>query len=159
MTAGGEVIVLGPGETGRPVDRTSGAAIKVGAAETGGAYMLRVAEAVPPGRWVPPHVHHLADEAWYVLAGVLTFRVGGRAIEAPPGAFVLVPRGTAHSFGNDGPGPAAYVQVFSPAGMEGYFEERALMQQEGPPGAGADFAGLDPAAHAALAKKYHMEFV
>ena len=43
--------------------------------------------------------------------------------------------------------------------MEGYFEERLELAQAKPSPANADDAGLDSAAHAALAKKYHMEFI
>jgi mannose-6-phosphate isomerase-like protein (cupin superfamily) len=37
---------------------------------------------MPPGRWVAAHIHHWEEEAWYVLSGALTFRIGGQAIAA-----------------------------------------------------------------------------
>jgi hypothetical protein len=40
--------------------------------------------------------------------------------------------------------------------MEGYFVERSDLAQAGQ---GGDYAGLDPEVHAALARRYHMEFV
>ena len=48
------------------------------------------------------HVHHEDDEAWYVIEGALGFRLGERTVHAPAGSAVLAPRGTPHSFWNDG---------------------------------------------------------
>jgi mannose-6-phosphate isomerase-like protein (cupin superfamily) len=153
--ASGEAVILRPGETRGRLDH----ALKVGAAETGGAYALRAGAPMSPGRWVAEHIHHREEEAWYVLSGALTFRIGGQTVEAPAGTFVLVPRGIVHSFGNAGTSPATYLELFSPAGMEGYFEERFGLEQATPRAANADYAGLDPAVHGALAQKYGMEFV
>ncbi|HEX5252170.1 MAG TPA: cupin domain-containing protein [Gaiellales bacterium] len=60
------------------------------------------------------HVHHADDEAWYVLEGTLGFRVGDELVEAGPGAAVLVPRGTPHTFWNARPEPARYLLVMTP---------------------------------------------
>ncbi len=49
----------GSGQHSRRLDP----AIKVGDAETGGVYALRAADTMPPGRSVPPHIHHREDEA------------------------------------------------------------------------------------------------
>ena len=154
MTRLEEALILQPGQSRGRIDR----ALKVGAAETGGGFALRVNAAVPPGRWIDDHRHLEEEEAWFVLDGVLTFRLDGRLIDAPQGTFILVPRGTTHGFGNLGSESAAFLQVFCPAGMEEYFEERAALAEATPTGE-SDFAGLPRAAHIALAAKYHMEFV
>jgi mannose-6-phosphate isomerase-like protein (cupin superfamily) len=114
---------------------------------------------MPPGYTVPEHIHHCEEEAWYVLTGVLTFRIAGKTVEARPDTFVLVPRETVHGFGNAGKEPASFLVLFSPAGMEGYFEERSVLMQATAQGRPADYAGLDPAVHAELARKYHMDFL
>jgi mannose-6-phosphate isomerase-like protein (cupin superfamily) len=62
----------------------------------------------------PLHVHHDDDEAWYVLEGRLGFRRGEEVVVASAGVAVLVPRGTAHTFWNAGPGEARYVVVMTP---------------------------------------------
>jgi len=62
----------------------------------------------------PLHVHHGDDEAWYVLAGALGFRVGEREVEARAGSGVFAPRGVAHTYWNAGPGPARYLLVMTP---------------------------------------------
>jgi mannose-6-phosphate isomerase-like protein (cupin superfamily) len=73
-------------------------------------------EGGPPGppRYIAPlHVHHCDDEAWYVLEGTLCVRVGEEVVEARAGAGVFVPRGTAHTFWNPGPGPTRYLLIMT----------------------------------------------
>jgi mannose-6-phosphate isomerase-like protein (cupin superfamily) len=67
----------------------------------------------PPRYIAPLHLHHRDDEAWYVLEGTLRVRVGVQVVEAQPGAAVFVPRGTAHTYWNPGPGPLRYLLVMS----------------------------------------------
>src|SRR5438045_9381912 len=70
-------------------------------AQSGGAcFIFEVM--VPPGGGPPPHIHGCEDESFYVLEGTLTVQAGGRTYQASPGDFVHLPRGTAHSFRNDG---------------------------------------------------------
>jgi uncharacterized RmlC-like cupin family protein len=52
-------------------------------------------------------------------------RVGTRKIVAPAGSFVVVPRGVVHQPSNPGAEPTRVLLVFSPAGMDGFFEEAA----------------------------------
>jgi mannose-6-phosphate isomerase-like protein (cupin superfamily) len=59
----------------------------------------------------PLHVHHADDEAWHVVSGALRFRFTDREVIAAAGASVLVPAGTAHTFGNAGPGPSRYIII------------------------------------------------
>jgi mannose-6-phosphate isomerase-like protein (cupin superfamily) len=71
----------------------------------------------PPGppRFIAPlHLHHNDDEAWYVLEGLLCVRVGDKDVEAQAGSAVFVPRGTAHTYWNPGPGPLRYLLVMTP---------------------------------------------
>ena len=86
--------------------------------------------------WIAPlHVHHADDEAWYVLEGVLQFRVGDERFEAGPGSAVLVPKGTPHAYGNARRGQfARYLLVMTP-------KIRALIQALHEPGA-ADYAAI-----------------
>lgn len=62
----------------------------------------------------PLHVHHLDDEAWYVLEGTLGFRVGDEEFEAPAGSAVHVLRGQAHTYWNPSARPARYVIIMTP---------------------------------------------
>jgi mannose-6-phosphate isomerase-like protein (cupin superfamily) len=70
----------------------------------------------PPGppRWIAPlHLHRNDDEAWYVLEGRLCVRVGTNVVEASAGASVFVPRGTAHTYWNPGPGMVRYLLIMT----------------------------------------------
>lgn len=49
--------------------------------------------------------------------------VGGRRISAPAGSFVVIPRGVVHQPSNPGTEPTRVLLIFSPAGMEHFFEE------------------------------------
>jgi quercetin dioxygenase-like cupin family protein len=70
----------------------------------------------------PPHIHTREDEAYYLLEGELTFRVGGQTIEARPGDFVWLPRGIEHSFELKTAQARALV-LFTPAGIEEAFKQ------------------------------------
>ena len=65
----------------------------------------------------PLHVHHADDEAWHVVSGALRFRFADRQVIAPAGTSVLVPAGTAHTFGNAGPGPSRFL-IILPARLD-----------------------------------------
>ena len=70
--------------------------------------------ATDPPRYIAPlHIHHRDDEAWYVLAGALRFRLGDETVEAPAGGAVLAPRGTVHTYWNPRPEPARYLLVMT----------------------------------------------
>lgn len=76
----------------------------------------------PKGAEPPPHTHTREDEAYYILEGELTFRVGGQTIEAGPGDYVWLPRGVEHSFEIKTEQGRALV-LFTPAGLEEAFKQ------------------------------------
>src|SRR5438270_2169374 len=86
--------------------------------------------------WIAPlHVHHADDEAWYVLEGVLRFRIGDGVFEAGPHSAVLAPKGTPHAYGNARRGQRArYLLVMTP-------KIRALVQALHEPEA-TDYAAI-----------------
>jgi len=75
---------------------------------------------IAPGRELDAHVHADEDDAFYILAGEMTFFFGDEDEEAiaPPGTFVLVPPGVRHGFRNPGPGPVRMLNVHAPAGFD-----------------------------------------
>jgi uncharacterized cupin superfamily protein len=80
----------------------------------------------PPGGGPPPHIHHFEEESFYLLQGTLTIQAAGRTYQASPGDFIHIPRGTVHSFRNDGTVDAKMLVTISPAGPAGiqkFFEE------------------------------------
>jgi mannose-6-phosphate isomerase-like protein (cupin superfamily) len=68
----------------------------------------------PPRYIAPLHVHHEDDEAWYVVEGALTVRIGEHDVEVPAGGAALVPRGTSHTYWNPNPAPTRYVLIMTP---------------------------------------------
>jgi mannose-6-phosphate isomerase-like protein (cupin superfamily) len=90
--------------------------------QTGGEYAVFEA-IVPPGEGPPPHLHVNDDEMFYVATGAITLVVEGREIESGVGSFALVPRGTVHTFRNDGAEAARLVIMIRPAGLDRFFQE------------------------------------
>jgi mannose-6-phosphate isomerase-like protein (cupin superfamily) len=119
-------IFVGPAD-GKDLTNPIGGAmvVKVRDSDTAGAYSVHD-NTIPPGSPGPrPHLHRRHEEAFYVLEGELTVRVGPRKIAAPAGSFVEVPSGVAHRPSNPGTDPTRVLLVFSPAGMDRFFEEAA----------------------------------
>ncbi len=99
--------------------------VKVRDEDTAGAYSIHD-NTIPAGSPGPrPHIHRDHEEAFYVLEGELTVRVGTRTLTAPAGSFVVVPRGVVHQPSNPGAQPTRVLLTFSPAGMDRFFEEAA----------------------------------
>jgi mannose-6-phosphate isomerase-like protein (cupin superfamily) len=107
-------------------------AFKAVAAQTGGDFSL-MERTVPPGaRMPPPHRHVNCSEAFFVLAGTITFRLGEAELSGGAGDFLLVPRGVGHTFGNTGTEPARLLVLHAPA-MDAYFEELHRLWAAGEP--------------------------
>lgn len=53
---------------------------------------------VPRDYAVPQHIHHVEDEAWYVLEGDVTFYCGDEMFKAGPGSWVFLPKEVPHAF-------------------------------------------------------------
>lgn len=119
-------VFVGPGDGEALANPIGGRmVVKVRDGDTAGAYSVHD-NTIPPGSPGPrPHVHLEHEEAFYVLEGELTVRVGPRKITAPAGSFVVVPRGVVHQPSNPGDLPTRVLLVFSPAGMDHFFEEAA----------------------------------
>lgn len=95
---------------------------KVSGEDTGGAYSL-TDSIVPPQGGSPPHIHHREDEAFWVLEGELEVLVDKNKFKAGAGAFIHLPKGILHSYQNVGTGPARFLTLMVPAGLEKFFEE------------------------------------
>jgi quercetin dioxygenase-like cupin family protein len=145
-------IVLAPAE-GRVIPGPEGLTLKATAEMTGGSIGL-LESTSQPGFGPPRHIHHAADELFYVLDGHFEFLIGERVVEAEAGSFVFVPRGTVHAPKIVGPEPGRALIAFIPGGAEASFEEFAVLaaESQGPP----DLAG---ARARAIASRYESEFV
>ena len=89
--------------------------------QTKGHYAMAEIVSTPEG-FVPLHVHHREDEAFFVLEGEVTFTIGDRTIDAGPGDFAFGPRDVPHRYTVRTPS-ARMLMVFSPAGFEGFIRE------------------------------------
>jgi quercetin dioxygenase-like cupin family protein len=78
---------------------------------------------LPPGVMIPPHTHSREDECSLVLEGDLTCEVGGEIGLAPAGSYVLKPRGIYHAFCNAGTERVWIMDVHTPGGFEGFYDE------------------------------------
>jgi mannose-6-phosphate isomerase-like protein (cupin superfamily) len=135
--------------------RGSVMAFKAVAAQTGGDFSLMERTVPPPGAAGPgrrplPHRHVNCSEAFWVLDGTVTFVFDGVEQRGGPDDFLLVPRGAAHTFGNDGDVPARLLVLHAPA-MDAYFTElEALWSRPQPPAPDEERAlmarfGMEPA--------------
>jgi mannose-6-phosphate isomerase-like protein (cupin superfamily) len=139
--------VVGPGEGERRYSaRGSVMFFKALAEQDGGDFSLMERTLPPAGRRPPPHRHTNCSEAYFVLDGLVSVIVEGEERIVGPEGFVLIPRGTAHTFGNAGEDEARLLVIHAPA-MDAYFaglhepwnrdqppspdEERAVMARFG----------------------------
>ena len=140
--------VLAPGE-GRSISLGNFAmSVKATSEATGGAFSLLEA-AEPAGFGPPMHIHHDVAEAFYVLDGLYRIFVEDREYACPKGSFIFIPAGLRHGF-RVGDAPSRKLNLYSPAGMVGYFDElsAAIAGDE------ADDDRLD-----SISRRYGMEVV
>jgi len=90
---------------------------------TNGAFGLIEHLLIPPGFASPYHIHHLEDEAFYVLEGEVAFVCDGKWFKAGPGAYVFGPREIPHGFKIEGTAPVRMLILCAPAGFEHFILE------------------------------------
>ena len=151
-----------PADGGRPVTDaivrppddgtrvTAGAAEVLFKAEGGdGDGTFSLAETtLPPNFPGPvPHHHETFVDSFYILDGTLSVQLGEEdVVDAVPGAFALVPPGTAHTFSNTSEHPVRELNLMAPGGFEQYLKEVAAEAASG--------ETPDPLRMAAIASKY-----
>ena len=141
-------VVLRPGE-GRSIDLGSfKMSVKATGSITSGSFSLLEADE-PPNFGPPLHIHHDADEAFYVLSGEYIIFFDGRDLTCPAGSFIFIPRGIVHGF-RVGSVPSRKLNLYTPAAMVGYFDELAAVLR-------SDAA--DEEAVSEIARRYSMEVV
>ena len=127
---------------------------KVTGAQSDGRLFQLVVE-YPRGAAPPVHVHHDADETFFVLDGEVTVFVGAERFACTAGDFVLGPRGVSHTFLVRST-TAKMLVTFAPAGVEGFFEEVAPSATDSEP---APEPTLAEDELVGLMAKYHCEFL
>ncbi|MCD7058641.1 cupin domain-containing protein [Pelagibacterium xiamenense] len=123
--------------------------ILLSAAGTSGAIGMFRSED-QPGFGPPMHVHHDADETFYVLDGAVDFARGDERLTVRAGGTVHIPRGTPHTFRVREESPARMLTILTPGGFEGFFAEVAAAGLEMP----RDLPAMQP-----ISEKFRLEFV
>jgi mannose-6-phosphate isomerase-like protein (cupin superfamily) len=143
-------LIVQPGD-GRRLDLGNFEAIVLASrTDTSDAFTLLQTQNEPPDFGPPMHIHQDAAEAFFVLEGTYLMYVEDRQEACPPGTFVYVPRGTPHTFKVTSERPGKKLNLFTPAAMQGFFEELAA----------AESAGLVTAEDLdQISSRHHMEVV
>ena len=126
-------VVLAPGG-GRTYDMGRiQATFKADGDETAGAYSISEwrleANTSGPG----PHRHD-EDDVFFVTEGIMSVLIDDEWIDAPTGAFVVVPGGTTHDFENRSDAPAGVLNVSAPGNFETHMADIVSWFAEHPAG-------------------------
>ena len=98
--------------------------LKLQCDETEGSIMMFEATA-PIGAKSTLHLHRDSDEVAYVLAGEVTFSIGGQITVGHPGSCIFMPRGVPHAWKNSGAETGRALFLYTPATAGGFFEDMA----------------------------------
>jgi quercetin dioxygenase-like cupin family protein len=99
--------------------------VKATTESTGGAFSMTY-QIAPPGHATPYHLHHVEDEAFYVLDGEYTFICDGVKTVVGPGGYIFLPRGIPHGIRVSSSVPATMLILATPGnGFVGMMEEMA----------------------------------
>ena len=122
--------VLGPdeGRTGRLA--SIGVRFMVDADRSGGGFSLVEHPMPPHALGAPLHRHSREDEYGFVVEGRVGALLGDDVVYGEAGDLIFKPRDEWHTFWNAGEQPARLLEVISPAGFEGYFEELIELPSE-----------------------------
>jgi len=80
-----------------------------------------------PGDGVPLHRHIREDETFIVIDGRLRVIVGERETVVGPGAVAMLPQDVPHGWWVAGEEPASFYVLGTPAGLDRFFPELAIM--------------------------------
>jgi mannose-6-phosphate isomerase-like protein (cupin superfamily) len=115
-----------------------------GGDSTGSAFSLAEFSGEGDGLWTVPHLHQGFEESFFVLDGLFIFTIGDERVEATPGTYLLVPRGTTHGI-EAAPGGGRFLTLMVPGGLEEMFFELGNLSEN---------AIRDPAVRRAISDRY-----
>lgn len=104
---------------------------------------------LPPGTFVPPHIHPTQDEFIYMLEGRMTTVLDGADGFAEPGDLIRLPRGIPHGLFNRSDGTIKCVFWVAPA--QRLYDLFWALHNLGP--------DADPAEVVAVAAKHEVDFL
>ena len=104
--------------------------IKATSESTGGSFSM-VYQIAPPGHATPYHLHHVEDEAFYVLGGEFEFICNGVKTILGPGGYIFLPRGIPHGIRVSASIPSTMLILAMPGtGFVGMMQEMAVPATE-----------------------------
>ncbi len=86
----------------------------------------------PMSGGAPPHQHTHEDEYACVLDGTLALMLGDQTLDARPGTFAALNRGTVHAFWNATDRPVRTLFFVSRGGLEQFFDAVAVALRDRP---------------------------
>jgi len=98
--------------------------IRIRGENTDGNFTM-LTDKCPPGWQLPPHRHSRESETILVTSGRTWMKVGEESGEYGAGDTIHVPIGVKHEGGTLGDEPLERAIIFSPSGMEKFFEAMA----------------------------------
>ena len=129
---------------------------KASAREVGKGFSV-VETVLHPVSAAPAHLHHDTDEAVYMLEGRMLVDVGDERLDLVPGSFAFLPKGIAHRYLPQEPGPVRVLWVLTPSGFEDFWREIGSEAKPGeePPKP----VPPDPAYMARVGRKFATDFL
>jgi mannose-6-phosphate isomerase-like protein (cupin superfamily) len=126
--------VLGRGEGARHYSARGSEMFFKAIAEQDDGDISMMERTLPPGGRRPlAHRHANCSEAYFVLDGLVSVIVEEEEFGLGPEDFLLIPRGTSHTFGNGGDNVARLLVIHAPA-MDAYFARlHDLWNRDAPP--------------------------
>jgi len=112
----------------RPVDDLPGRVKVLVRGRDGRGRVAIMDNVIERGHEGPPLHHHPFDEAFYVIDGVLTFRLDDHDVTCRAGELAFAPGGTPHTFANCADRDGRLLIVCVPAGFERYFDRVAASE-------------------------------
>jgi mannose-6-phosphate isomerase-like protein (cupin superfamily) len=138
-----DAVVARPGEGEVIINHPAGGIVIKGAHEQVVVSEVRLSPGTPGPA---PHVHHRHSDAFYVLEGTLTVRLGDEERPLHPGGFVRIPPNVVHTVRNADEGaPVRALNIHAPSmGFDGYLRAgrdgdqaaRERFDQDDPPADG-----------------------
>ena len=112
--------------------------LAMGSETNGNQSLMKIT--VQRGAEPPAHTHSREDEAYFILAGSITYTIGEDIITANEGEYVYLPKNVPHKFKVVSE-KAEVLMLISPAGLDQWFwdnsapapDGKALSIQQGPP--------------------------
>lgn len=73
-----------------------------------------IQEQMPPGTSEQLHLHHKAQQVFFILSGTATFELDGVEVQLKPMESLHVPEGTRHFIANKGEGALVFLVISEP---------------------------------------------